>query len=94
MSGQFRESFLRAGIVLGIATAVITLFAKSTTLLSENSFIAALQKIVLIPSLPGLFGAAIIGSLAVGAAINLVLYSLLGGLSVLLFRKKDGPNAL
>ncbi|WP_157477439.1 hypothetical protein [Granulicella tundricola] len=94
MSAPFRESLLWTGIGLGIATAAVTLDAQTLTTLSVNRFLATLQMIVLIPSFPGLFAAALTGSLAAGAAINLLFYWVLGGLSSLIFRKKDRSKAL
>ena len=94
MSEPFRESLLWTGIGLGIATAIMTFFAGNITLLSGNGFIATLQVIASIPMLPGLISAAMIGSLAAGALINVIFYSFLGGLLSLLFRKKDRFKAL
>ena len=91
MPPQFRGWLLWTGIVFGFLTGGLTLLAGAITTLSGHLFIAALQAVLLCFIFPGLYASAIIGSLVPGALVNLVLYSFLGGLCCLIFRKKIAP---
>jgi hypothetical protein len=89
-----RQTVFWIAIGFGLLTGTVTLFAKETTAVSGNQLIATLQQILIIPCLPGLVGAAIIGSLGVGALINLAFYSLLGRLVSLFVKSKHRSIAI
>ena len=88
---RFREWLLWTGIGFGFLTGSMIFFAGTITSISANHFVAALQMVAIWFMIPGLYAAAIIGSFVPGALVNLVFYSILGGLCCLIFRKKLAP---
>jgi hypothetical protein len=92
MRAPARQTVFWTGIIVGLVTGIITLFAETITALSANPFIATLQKILILPAMPGLFGSAIVGSLIFGALVTLLFYSVLGSLLCLFFKPKEPFN--
>jgi hypothetical protein len=93
MRAPARQTVFWCGISFGIAIGVATCFTETLTSISDHRLIAIFQMIVIIPATPGLFGAAMGGSLAVGALINLAFYWILGSLICLFFKPRDNSAA-